>query len=196
MMEKLEHQYGADALSEALEVSESGFAAHRGKQNDQRWKEDAELRVLIAQSFEESRKTYGSPRVRLDLRELGHRCGKNRVARLMWESGLRARQKRGFRPRTTESRHSHEIAENWLAKLPAPDRPGQLWQSDITYIETQEGWLSLYGSGQQNISRTPFAAYAAVQAFYTSTTHMGGPLYGQPVLGARFKPDVASPWCG
>jgi hypothetical protein len=79
MMEKLEHQYGADALSEALEVSESGFAAHRGKQNGQRWKEDAELRVLIAQSFEESRKTYGSPRVRLDLRELGHRCGKNRV---------------------------------------------------------------------------------------------------------------------
>ena len=61
----------------------------------------------------------------------------------MRESGLRARQKRRFRPRTTESRHSHKIAENWLAKLPAPDRPGQLWQSDITYIETQEGWLYL-----------------------------------------------------
>ena len=45
-MEKLEHQYGADALSEALDVSESGFAAHRGKQNGERWKEDAELRVL------------------------------------------------------------------------------------------------------------------------------------------------------
>ena len=52
MMEKLEHQYGADALSEALDVSESGFAAHRGKQNGARWKQDAELRVLIAQSFE------------------------------------------------------------------------------------------------------------------------------------------------
>jgi putative transposase len=140
MMEKLEHQYGADALSEALGVSESGFAAHRGKQNGQRWKEDAELRVLIAQSFEQSRNTYGSPRVRLDLRELGHRCGKNRVARLMRESGLRARQKRRFRPRTTESHHNRKIAENWLAKVPAPDRPGQLWQSDITYIETQEGW--------------------------------------------------------
>ena len=143
MMEKLEHQYCADALSEALEVSESGFAAHRGKQNGERWKQEAELRVLIAQSFEESRNTYGSPRVRLDLRELGHRCGKNRVARLMRESGLRARQKRRFRPRTTDSRHSQKIAENWLAKLPAPDRPGQLWQSDITYIETQEGWLYL-----------------------------------------------------
>ena len=62
MMEKLQHQYGADALSEALEVSESGFAAHRGKQDGQRWKEDADLRVLIAQSFEHSRNTYGSPR--------------------------------------------------------------------------------------------------------------------------------------
>ena len=143
MMEKLEHQYCADALSEALEVSESGFAAHRGKQNGERWKQEAELRVLIAQSFEESRNTYGSPRVRLDLRELGHRCGKNRVARLMRESGLRARQKRRFRPPTTDSRHSQKIAENWLAKLPAPDRPGQLWQSDITYIDTQEGWLYL-----------------------------------------------------
>ena len=98
---------------------------------------------MIVQSFEQSRKTYGSPRVRLDLREVGHRCGKNRVARLMRESGLRARQKRRFRPCTTDSRHNHKIAENWLAKLPAPDRPGQLWQSDITYIETKEGWLYL-----------------------------------------------------
>src|SRR4029453_6667426 len=104
MMEKLEHQYGADALSEALEVSESGFAAHRGQQNGQRWEEDAELRVLIAQSFEESRNTYGSPRVRLDLRELGHRCGKNRVARLMSESGLGARQKGRFWSRPTPTR--------------------------------------------------------------------------------------------
>ena len=59
-----------------------------------RRKKDVELRALIVQSFEQSRNTYGSPRVRLDLRELGHRCGKNRVARLMRDSGLRARQKR------------------------------------------------------------------------------------------------------
>ena len=78
-MEKFQHQYGADALAEALEVSESGFAAHRGKQNGQRWKQDAELRVMIAQSFEQSRNTYGSPRVRLDLRELGHHTNERRV---------------------------------------------------------------------------------------------------------------------
>ena len=61
----------------------------------------------------------------------------------MRESGLRTRQKRRLRPRTTESRHNHKIAENWLTKIPAPEGSGQLWQSDITDIETQEGWLYL-----------------------------------------------------
>jgi putative transposase len=35
------------------------------------------------------------------------------------------------------------VAPNWLAKVPSPDRPGQVWQSDITYLPTQEGWLYL-----------------------------------------------------
>ena len=123
-MEKLTPEYPADALAEALEVSESGFAAHRRKAERPRRQHDAQLRPLIAQSFEQSRRTYGCPRVRLDLRDRGQRCGKNRIARLMRESGLRPRQKRRFRPRTTDSRHAHPVAENWLAKVPAPDRPG------------------------------------------------------------------------
>jgi len=142
-MEKLTPEYPADALAEALEVSESGFAAHRGKAAGPRRQHDAQLRPLIRQSFEASRRTYGCLRVRLDLQGRGQRCGKNRIARLMRESGLRPRQKRRFRPRTTDSRHAHPVAENWLAKVPAPDRPGLVWQSDFTYLETAEGWLFL-----------------------------------------------------
>jgi len=142
-MERLQNQYPADALADALEVSQSGFEAHRLKAQLPRRRQDAELRPLVAKSFEKSRRTYGSPRVRLDLRDLGHRCGKNRIARLMTEQGLRARQKRRFRPMTTDSQHGHRIAPNWLAKVPAPDRPGQIWQSDITFLETDEGWLYL-----------------------------------------------------
>jgi hypothetical protein len=44
---------------------------------------------------------------------------------------------------------------------------------------------SQYGNNQPNINRTHFAAYAGVQAFYTSTTHLASPLYGHPILGAR-----------
>lgn len=142
-MEKLLPLYPADALAEALEVSESGFAAHRRKAERPRRQRDAQLRPLIRQSFEQSQRTYGCPRVALDLRAAGERCGKNRVARLMRLEGLRPRQKRRFRPATTDSRHRFKVAENWLAKVPRADRPGQIWQSDITYIETAEGWLYL-----------------------------------------------------
>jgi putative transposase len=142
-MEKLHAQYPLSALAEALAVSPSGFYAHRQKPQRPRARRDAELGPLIAASFARSRSTYGSPRVHADLRALGQRCGKNRVARLLRAQGLRARQKRPFSPRTTDSRHAHPPAENWLAKVPAPDRPGQIWQSDFTYLATAEGWLFL-----------------------------------------------------
>jgi putative transposase len=140
-MEKLQHQYSAEALAQALEVSCSGFLAHRRKAQRPRRLKDAQLRPLIRRSFAQSRNTYGCLRIRFDLADLGHRCGKNRIARLMRECGLRPRQKRRFRPRTTESRHALPIAENWLAKVPAADRNGQIWQSDFTYVQTAEGWL-------------------------------------------------------
>ena len=116
-MEKLTPEYPSDALAEALEVSESGFAAHRRKAERPRRQRDEQLRPLVRQSFEQSRRTYGSPRVQRDLQEVGQRCGKNRIARLMRESGLRPRQKRRFRPCTTDSPHGHKVADHWLARL-------------------------------------------------------------------------------
>ena len=100
-MEKLHANYPVGALAEALEVSRSGFYSHRQKPDRPRRVRDALLAPLIAQSFARSRRTYGSPRVLCDLRELGERCGKNRSARLLRAQGLRARQKRRFRPRAT-----------------------------------------------------------------------------------------------
>ncbi|MDP9129049.1 MAG: IS3 family transposase [Candidatus Binatota bacterium] len=132
-----------EELAEALEVSKSGFYAHLHKLERPRRRGDQRLRALIRSSFEQSRATYGCPRIRFDLRERGEHCGKNRIARLMREEGLRPKQKRRFRPCTTQSAHHHKIAENWLTKVPTPDRPGRVWQSDITYIETAEGWLYL-----------------------------------------------------
>jgi putative transposase len=140
-MEALQDQFPLDALSDALEVSPSGFEAHRRKPLRPRAQADAQLRPMIAESFAQSLACYGSLRIQRDLRDLGHRCGKNRISRLMREQGLRPKQKRRFRPVTTQSSHRLPPAENWLAKVPAPDRPGQIWQSDITYLETAEGTL-------------------------------------------------------
>lgn len=77
------------------------------------------------------------------LRKKRWRVGKNRIARLQRLLGLCPRQKRRWRPLTTQSDPRFPVAENWLAKIPAPDRPDQIWVADITYIPTKKGWLYL-----------------------------------------------------
>jgi putative transposase len=132
-----------EELLNALEVSKSGFYAHQHKAQRPRRQQDRELIKMIQPIFEKSRRTYGSPRLCAALRDQGEHCGKNRVCRLMREGGFHARQKRRFRPQTTLSKHPLPVTQNWLAKLPAPDRPNQIWLADITYIATAQGWLYL-----------------------------------------------------
>ena len=134
-METLLKDHSIGELAGTLELAPSGFYAHRHKARRLRRRQDAELRPLLEQAFAQSRRTYGSPRLRIELRQSGHRCGKNRVARLMREAGLRAKQKRPYRPRTTDSRHTQKIAQNLLGKVAAPQAPDQIWQSDISYAD-------------------------------------------------------------
>jgi len=142
-MNELKADYQVEELAQALEVSPSGFYAHQHKPEGVRAKADQELTADIKTVFQQSRRTYGSPRVTAALRRNGHRCGKNRVARLMRQNQLKARQKRRFVPRTTQSDHDQPIAPNWLAKVPTPDRPDQVWVVDITYIATGQSWIYL-----------------------------------------------------
>ena len=145
-MEKMQNEHSLPALAQALEVSASGFFAHRRKAERPRRRADDELVGVIRPLFAASRQTYGSPRLVAALRRQGVRCGKNRVARLMRENNLRPKQKRQrWRPVTTNSNHRQPVAENWLARVPAPSRPDQVWVADITYLDTAEGWLHLAG---------------------------------------------------
>ena len=145
-METMKNEHPIGALAEALDVSRSGYFAHRRKGAGMRRQEDQALAREIAPIFVASRQTYGCPRVTAALRQSGRRCGKNRVARLMREDKLVPRQKRKrWRVQTTDSNHAQPVAKNWLAKVPAPDRPDQVWVADITYIDTAEGWLYLAG---------------------------------------------------
>lgn len=142
-MNELQADYQVEELAHALEVSPSGFYAHQHKPERTRAKADQKLTAHIKTVFQQSRRTYGSPRVAAALRREGHHCGKNRVARLMRQNQLKARQKRRFVPRTTQSDHDEPIAPNWLAKVPTPDRPDQVWVVDITYIATGQDWIYL-----------------------------------------------------
>ena len=67
-------------------------------------------------------------------------CSRKRIYRLMKELGISSACKRAYKA-TTNSRHSHPIAPDLLARRFSFDRPDTAWGGDITYIPTDEGWL-------------------------------------------------------
>lgn len=142
-MDAMKHEHSVIELADALEVSASGHAGHQHKARRPRRREDVHLGERLRAIFEENRRTYGSPRLQAALRRQGRRVGKNRISRLQRTLGLRPLQKRRWRPRTTTTDPALPVAENWLAKVPAPDRPDQIWVADITYLPVAEGWLYL-----------------------------------------------------
>jgi putative transposase len=130
-------------LCEAFGVSPSGYYAWGRRQTHpcQRQQQDQQLKTQIGHIHQDSRRTYGAPRIQASLRAGGQRHGRNRIARLMRQENLCGRQRRRYRVRTTDSRHDQPIAPNRLASLPAPKGPDQVWVADITYVPTGEDWL-------------------------------------------------------
>lgn len=155
--------FSISALCRVFGVSRSGFYGHRKKQLRLRRQQDQQLRPMVKQAFEQSRQSYGSPRITAQLASQGVRCGKNRVARLMREQGIRPRQKRKFRPPAAAR---STPAPNWPLLVPAPDRPNQIWTSDITYIWTWEGWL--YLAGHMDLFSRKIVGWAVSDSLETS----------------------------
>jgi putative transposase len=125
-------------MCERLGVSTSGFYAWRKRTPSTRARKDEQLKVAIKASFDESRKTYGSPRVLEDLREQGEKVGRNRVIRLMQAEGLRARARKRFKC-TTMSDHEQPVAANVLDRKFEADAPNQRWVGDTTEMLTASG---------------------------------------------------------
>lgn len=130
-------------MCQVLRVSRSGFYEWLGRPPSRRAREDQRLLGLIRTSFAQSDSTYGSPRVWDDLHDLGERCGRKRVARLMRADRLHARARRRRPPADSGIRPEHFIAPNVLDRQFEAAAPNQKWVADFTYIPTGEGWLYL-----------------------------------------------------
>jgi transposase InsO family protein len=137
-----EKDFPVDFMCEIFEVSRSGYYAWKKRDNSE--KEARELRLLraIEDVHRSSRKNYGSPRIYKQLIGMGHSVGKTKVERMMKKHGIRAKTKRKFRV-TTDSKHNLPVAPNLLDRNFQPERPNQVWASDLTYVWTKEGWLFL-----------------------------------------------------
>ncbi|VDG75658.1 integrase catalytic region [Actinobaculum suis] len=96
----------------------------------------------VAKEFENSRQTYGAPRLAIALRRRGIHADKKTVARSMKRQGLQAISARSFRRpgrrEKTECDYSDHCERKW--DKGALDR---VWITDFTYLRSGEGWVYL-----------------------------------------------------
>jgi transposase InsO family protein len=129
-------------MCEMLEVSRSGYYKWLKRGVSEREQKRKLLLVQIKDVFERSKRTYGSPRVHEQLKREGYQSNRKTVEKLMREHGIQPRRRRKFKS-TTDSNHKLPVMENILERRFVATEPNQAWVSDITYIDTQEGWLYL-----------------------------------------------------
>ena len=137
--------YPVTTCCRVLQVTRSGYYAWLARGPSGRQRRRWDLTERITRVHADHRGVYGSPRVYHTLRAAGVAVCENTVAKIMQEEGLRAKAKRRFVPRTTDSNHENPIAANLLNRHFEADQPNRKWVVDITYVRTDEGWLYLAG---------------------------------------------------
>ncbi|QPF72619.1 IS3 family transposase [Roseateles sp. DAIF2] len=137
-----EAQYSVRRMCKVMQVHPSGYYAWRAEPQSARAKDDLRLTGLLKQAWLESGGVYGYRKLTLDMRDLGERCGKHRVARLLKLEGLRSQTGYRRRPGVRGGRPA-VVAPNHLQRQFTAAEPNQSWVTDITYIRTHEGWLYL-----------------------------------------------------
>jgi len=142
-MKQYEKQFSVQAMCRVLTVSKSGYFAWAKGLPSEREVNDMKLTDKIIVLHKKSRRTYGYRRIHADLKAEGVPCGKNRIARLMREQGIKPKTVKKFRV-TADSKHNLPVQKNILNREFNIASLNQRWAGDITYIPIQNnGWLYL-----------------------------------------------------
>jgi putative transposase len=126
-------------LCKVMQVSRSAYYKWQSSNNLPNT-EEIVLKNKIQHLFEKSRKTYGSRRLVKALCLEGFKIGRFKVRSLMERLKLKPRYPKRFKS-TTDSNHALAIAPNILNRQFSPDKPSEIWTTDITYVWTLEGWI-------------------------------------------------------
>ena len=124
-------------LCRLLDVHPSGYYAWLKQPHSNRYRVDKKLVGLIKQFWLESGSVYGYRKIHSDLRDIGEKCGVNRVHKLMRQEGIKAQV--GYRKPRHRSDIEHIVTPNKLQRQFNPSSPDMAWVTDITYIRTHEG---------------------------------------------------------
>jgi transposase InsO family protein len=138
-------RWPAAVICRVLKVTRSGFYAWLKRKPSARQIRQQDLLAKIRLAHAQNRELYGSPRVHRALLIDGEHVSRNTVAKLMRAGKIRAKTRRRYVPRTTDSTHARPVADNLLQRDFAASSVNRKWVADITYVPTGQGWLYLAG---------------------------------------------------
>jgi putative transposase len=142
-IEACKAEFPVSRLCAVLNIAESGYYAWLNRVPSPREQENRKLQQTIGTIWKLYRGIYGAPRIHAELQEQGIRAGHNRVARLMCQAGIRGKTACKRRPHTTQSDPTHPVVANVLDRQFTARCANEVWLTDITYIDTAEGFLYL-----------------------------------------------------
>ena len=142
-IEAYKTEFPVSRLCAVLNIAESGYYAWSSRAPSPREQANRELQQTICTVWKQYRGIYGAPRIHAELQEQGISAGHNRVARLMRHAGIQGKTACKRRPHTTQSDPTHPVVANGLDRHFTAHHPNEVWLTDITSIDTAEGFLYL-----------------------------------------------------
>jgi putative transposase len=131
--------FGVEPICQALAIAPSTYYAARSRPPSTRAIRDAELKPVISTVHEDNFAVYGVRKVWHQLRRDEVDIGRDRVARLMGELGLRG-VTRLKRVRTTTSAPGSQRPADLVERVFTATAPDRLWVADLTYVWTPGGF--------------------------------------------------------
>ena len=125
-----------------LKISSRSYYKWKNRAISKKALKKHQLKQKIQTLYFEFKQRYGSPRITAELHALGYQISRVTVAKYMKELGLKSKLSKKFKI-TTDSKHNYLIVDNVLNRKFKTNEPSKAWVSDITYIQTKEGFVYL-----------------------------------------------------
>ncbi|OOV20493.1 transposase [Flavobacterium sp. LM4] len=134
--------YSIEKMCKVLAVSNSSYYKWKKQIVSERQKRVILIKEAITSIYFNTKQRYGSPRITLELQNIGYQISRITVAKYMKQLGLYSKLSKKFKV-TTNSKHNHFVVPNILKREFTVKEPSKAWVSDITYIQTKDGFLYL-----------------------------------------------------
>ena len=136
--------FSISMMARVLLVSRSGYYSWLDNREVISWRmqQREAIDALVKAAFAAGKGRYGAERIFHDLAEQDNPLDIKTINKSLKRQGLIAKAAKLFKV-TTDSNHALPVAPNLLERNFSAHQPNEKWVTDITYIQTTEGWLYL-----------------------------------------------------